>query len=84
MKARTKKLGTRAVAMLLSAVMAFSLFPVSAGAAQVNSYHDPAENWMQASGRTNELDVNAVVSLDHKRWKTAFSICSDIGQAARI
>ena len=24
------------------------------------------------------------VSLDHKRWKTAFSICSDIGQAARI
>lgn len=62
MKARTKKLGTRAVAMLLSAVMAFSLFPVSAGAAQVNSYHDPAENWMQASGRTNELDVNAVVT----------------------
>lgn len=48
--------------MLLSAVMAFSLFPVSAGAAQVNSYHDPAENWMQASGRTNELDVNAVVT----------------------
>ena len=33
MKARTKKLGTRAVAMLLSAVTAFSLFPVSAGAA---------------------------------------------------
>ena len=62
MKARTKKLGTRAVAMLLSAVTAFSLFPVSAGAAQVNSYHDPAENWMQASGRTNELDVNAVVT----------------------
>lgn len=62
MKARTKKLGTRAVARLLSAVMAFSLFPVSAGAAQVNSYHDPAENWMQASGRTNELDVNAVVT----------------------
>lgn len=48
--------------MLLSAVTAFSLFPVSAGAAQVNSYHDPAEHWMQASGRTNELDVNAVVT----------------------
>ena len=62
MKARTKKFGTRAVAMLLSAVTAFSLFPVSAGAAQVNSYHDPAEHWMQASGRTNELDVNAVVT----------------------
>ena len=49
MKARTKKFGTRAVAMLLSAVTAFSLFPVSAGAAQVNSYHDPAVermSWM--------------------------------------
>ena len=62
MKARTKKFGTRAVAMLLSAMTAFSTFPVSAGAAQVNSYHDPAEHWMQASGRTNELDVNAVVT----------------------
>ncbi len=49
MKARTKKFGTRAVAMLLSAVTAFSLFPVSAGAAQVNSYYDPVEYWMQAS-----------------------------------
>lgn len=39
MKARTKKFGTRAVAMLLSAMTAFSMFPVSAGAAQVNSYH---------------------------------------------
>ena len=47
MKARTKKFGTRAIAMLLSAMTAFSTFPVSAGAAQVNSYHDPAEHWMQ-------------------------------------
>ena len=62
MKARTKKFGTRAVAMLLSAMTTFSMFPVSAGAAQVNSYHDPAEHWMQASGRTNELDINAVVT----------------------
>ena len=62
MKARTKKFGTKAVAMLLSAMTTFSMFPVSAGAAQVNSYHDPAEHWMQASGRTNELDVNAVVT----------------------
>ena len=62
MKARTKKFGTRAVAMLLSAMTAFSTFPVSAGAAQVNSYHDPAEHWMQASGRTNELDINAILT----------------------
>lgn len=57
MKARTKKFGTRAVAMLLSAMTTFSMFLVSAGAAQVNSYHDPAEHWMQASGRTNATSV---------------------------
>ena len=33
-------------------------------AAQQNSYHDPAEHWMQASGRTNELDTNSVVTRE--------------------
>ena len=31
-------------------------------AAQQNSYHDPAEHWQQASNRTNELDVNSIVT----------------------
>lgn len=31
-------------------------------AAQQNSYHDPAEHWMSAVNRTNELDANAVVT----------------------
>ena len=42
----------RALAMLLTLTLCFSLVP-SAFAAQQNSYHDPAEHWMQASNRTN-------------------------------
>lgn len=33
-------------------------------AAQQNSYHDPAEHWMSAVNRTNELDANAVVTQE--------------------
>lgn len=31
-------------------------------AAQDNEYVDPADRWLSASGRTNELDVNATVT----------------------
>lgn len=51
----------RLLAALLTVVMLFSLMP-TAFAGQVNSYHDPAEHWMQASNRTNELDINSVVT----------------------
>ena len=39
----------------------FPMIP-TASAAQQNSYHDPVEHWQQASNRTNELDVNAIVT----------------------
>ena len=42
----------RALALLLTLVMCVGMIP-TAFAAQQNSYHDPAEHWMQASGRTN-------------------------------
>ena len=48
-------------ATCLTVVMLFSLFP-TAFAGQENPYHDPAEHWMQANDRTNELDANAVVT----------------------
>lgn len=51
----------RALALLLAVVLCFSLIP-TAFAAQQNSYHDPAEHWLSASDRTNELDANAVVT----------------------
>ena len=62
MKTRTRRFGKRAAAMLLAAITVFSMVPVSAGAVQQNSYHDPTEHWIQASGRTNELDINAVLT----------------------
>ena len=53
----------RALALLLPLVMCVGMIP-TAFAAQQNSYHDPAEHWMQASGRTNELDANSVVTRE--------------------
>ena len=53
----------RALALLLTLVMCVGMI-TTAFAAQQNSYHDPAEHWMQASGRTNELDANSVVTRE--------------------
>ena len=53
----------RALALLLTLAMCVGMIP-TAFAAQQNSYHDPAEHWMQASGRTNELDANSVVTRE--------------------
>ncbi len=50
------------LAMLLVSVSVMSLFAVPAFAGQEDGYHDPAERWMNASNRTNELDVNATVT----------------------
>ena len=53
--------GKRMIALLLSFVLLLGLVP-TAFAAQVNSYHDPAEHWISAIDRTNELDANAVIT----------------------
>ena len=55
------KSGKRTVALLLALTLMLSMLP-TAFAAQQNSYHDPAEHWMTASNRTNELDANAIVT----------------------
>ena len=51
------------LAAFLAVVMLFSLMP-TAFAGQQNSYHDPAEHWKEANNRTNELDANAVVTVE--------------------
>ena len=47
--------------MLLTLALCLGMIP-TASAAQQNSYHDPVEHWQQASNRTNELDVNSIVT----------------------
>ena len=47
--------------MLLTLTLCLGMIP-TASAAQQNSYHDPVEHWQQASNRTNELDVNSIVT----------------------
>lgn len=70
----------RALAMLLTLTLCLSLVP-SAFAAQQNSYHDPAEHWMQASNRTNELDVNSVVTRETFKCGECGKVC---GMAAAV
>ena len=52
----------RVLAMLLAVLSIFTMVSVPAFAAQENGYHDPAEHWLTANNRTNELDANAVVT----------------------
>ena len=58
----TLKKRTRSILALLLAVSLCIGMAPSAFAAQENGYHDPAEHWLTANDRTNELDVNAVVT----------------------
>ena len=63
----------RILSLLLALALCVGMIP-AASAAQVNGYHDPAEHWLSAVGRTNELDANAVVT--HETFH-----CADCGKA---
>lgn len=64
MKSKTSRHGLkRMTALLLAVVLCIGMMP-SAFAAQQDSYHDPAEHWQEANNRTNELDANAVVTIE--------------------
>lgn len=64
MNTKTKHGCRRVLAMLLVLISVMSLFSIPAFAGQEDGYHDPAERWMNASNRTNELDVNATVTRE--------------------
>ena len=53
-----KTKGKRMTALFLVLVLALSMFSTTAFAAQEDNYHDPAEHWLTASNRTNELDAS--------------------------
>ena len=59
-----KTKGKRMTALFLVLVLALSMFSTTAFAAQEDNYHDPAEHWLSAVNRTNELDVNATVTRE--------------------
>lgn len=64
------------LSLLLVVVMCIGMIP-TASAAQVNGYHDPAEHWLTALNRTNELDANAVVT--HETAK-----CGECGRSTNF
>ena len=53
----------RITAVLMTFAMLSSSVPV-AYAGQQNSYHDPADNWLESANRTEELDVNSTVTKE--------------------
>ena len=53
----------RLISAFLTFVLCLSMIP-TASAAQQNSYHDPAEHWLTANNRTNELDANSTVTRE--------------------
>lgn len=53
----------RALALLLALALCLSIMP-TAFAGQENGYHDPAEHWLTANNRTNELDANSTVTRE--------------------
>lgn len=62
MKTRNKI--KRILADIMAASMAISLVPTLSYAAQSNEYVDPADVWIEANGRTNELDINATTTYE--------------------
>ena len=53
----------RVVSLLLALALCLSVMP-TAFAGQENGYHDPAEHWLTANNRTNELDANSTVTRE--------------------
>lgn len=51
------------ISMLLACVMIIGMMP-TIFAAQDNEYVDPADSWVVANGRTNELDMNATTTYE--------------------
>lgn len=58
MNKTVKTNGKRMTALMLVLVLVVSMFSTTAFAAQEDNYHDPAEHWLNAANRTNELDAN--------------------------
>lgn len=61
LKQKTKSILSTALAV----IMLMGTIPITTTyAAQVNEYTDPADSWVSANGRTNELDVNATTTYE--------------------
>lgn len=69
---KRKKL-KRVPALALAAAMVIAALPITGVyAGQQNSYHDPLEQWVTSGSRTNEMDINAVVTQETM-------LCSECG-----
>lgn len=63
-KMKTRNKTKSILSALLAAVLMFGSAPQVTFAAQSSEYTDPADNWLKANGRTNELDANATTTYE--------------------
>lgn len=54
----------RILSGIMATTMTMSLIPTASFAAQSNEYVDPADRWVEANGRTDELDINATTTYE--------------------
>lgn len=52
------------VSLILTVCVISGIMPTISYAAQSNEYVDPADRWVEANGRTNELDINATTTYE--------------------
>jgi len=60
---KTKHNFKSVISLLIACMMIIGMVPTTF-AAQSNEYVDPADVWMSANGRTNELDINATTTYE--------------------
>ena len=63
-KMKTRNKTKSVLSALLAAVFLLGSVPQVTFAAQSSEYTDPADNWLKANGRTNELDANATTTYE--------------------
>ncbi|MFQ7292408.1 MAG: hypothetical protein ACLRQ0_09265 [Monoglobales bacterium] len=54
----------KTISGILAAGVIMGMLPTVSFAAQSNEYTDPADVWVEANGRTNELDINATTTYE--------------------
>lgn len=64
LKMKTRNKTKSVLSALLAAVFLLGSAPQVTFAAQSSEYTDPADNWLKANGRTNELDANATTTYE--------------------
>lgn len=66
------------ISIIVIAVILLITFSTVTYGAQVSSYDDPADHWLSSNNRTNELDVNSVITYETQSCAVCGKITSSM------